>query len=68
MKKIYIIILILSLILIGLMGASIWLIVSLSGGNIGILGGDEIAKVYLCNPIYFDYNQDTGLFSPEKKE
>jgi protease-4 len=68
MKKIYIIILILSLILIGLMGASIWLIVSLSGGNIGILGGDEIAKVYLCNPIYFDYNQDTKLFSPEKKD
>jgi protease-4 len=52
-----------------LIGASIWLIVSLSGENTGLFGGGEkIAKVYLCNAIYFDYNQDSGLFPEEKKD
>ncbi|ACV24387.1 signal peptide peptidase SppA [Methanocaldococcus fervens] len=68
MKKIYAIILILFIILISLVGAGIVLIMSLSGENINLFGGERIAKVYLCNEIYFDYNQDSGLFMQQKKD
>ncbi|AIJ05715.1 protease IV SppA [Methanocaldococcus bathoardescens] len=68
MKKIYIILLLLFVILIGLVGASILLVMSLSGENIDLFGGEKIAKVYLCNEIYFDYNQEEGLFPETKKD
>ena len=69
MKKIYIILIALFLIFIGLIGASIWVVMSLSGESTELFGGGEkIAKVYLCNVIYFDYNQDSGLFPTEKKD
>ncbi len=68
MKKIYLIILLLFVILIGLVGASIFLVMSLSGENVDLFGGEKIAKVYLCNEIYFDYNQEGGLFLQQKKD
>ena len=68
MKKIYLIILLLFVILIGLVGASIFLVISLSGENVDLFGGEKIAKVYLCNEIYFDYNQEGGLFLQQKKD
>ncbi|ADC69743.1 signal peptide peptidase SppA, 36K type [Methanocaldococcus sp. FS406-22] len=68
MKKIYIILLILFIILISLVGVSILLVISLSGENIDLFGGEKIAKVYLCNEIYFDYNQDDSLFPETKKD
>lgn len=68
MKKIYIILLILFVILISLIGASILLVMSLSGENVDLFGGEKIAKVYLCNEIYFDYNQGDGIFPQQKKD
>ncbi|MEO2118098.1 MAG: signal peptide peptidase SppA [Methanocaldococcus sp.] len=68
MKKIYIILILLFVILIGLVGASIFLVMNLSGENVDLFGGEKIAKVYLCNEIYFDYNQEGGLFLQQKKD
>ncbi|XRO76011.1 signal peptide peptidase SppA [Methanocaldococcus sp. 28A] len=68
MKKIYVILLLLSIILICIVGAGILLAMSLSGESFNLFGGEKIAKVYLCNEIYFDYNQGNGIFPETKKD
>ncbi|WP_456375079.1 signal peptide peptidase SppA [Methanocaldococcus sp.] len=68
MKKIYLILIILFVVLIGIVGATILVVMSLSNESINLFGGEKIAKVYLCNEIYFNYNQDSGLLFGNKKD
>jgi len=68
MKKIYVVIIVLFLMLVCLLAVGVLAILSFSGESVDLFGGNKIAKVYLCNEIYFDYSQGDGLFPSEKKD